>query len=168
MRFGCREILRCHGPSESSWSWIHSSILMLAVLHLCSQDSHRSYLFLMFNWISGSRSTHNFDFRWSDPSHEPSTGHDISGSDSLLCRLFGISCSEVNDKLVSQIKAWQTNGSCPSAGERCSYEVGKNISGNCWVWINDSLGVYEQEQEHSLQRIHIFISELERIRIMET
>ncbi|XP_035490276.1 uncharacterized protein wu:fc46h12 [Scophthalmus maximus] len=37
--------------------------------------------------------------------------------------LFGISCSEVNDKLVSQIKAWQTNGSCPSAGERCSYEL---------------------------------------------
>ncbi|XP_053293984.1 uncharacterized protein wu:fc46h12 [Pleuronectes platessa] len=36
--------------------------------------------------------------------------------------LFGISCSEVNEKLVSQIKAWQSRPSCLAAGERCSYE----------------------------------------------
>ncbi|XP_062260704.1 uncharacterized protein wu:fc46h12 isoform X1 [Platichthys flesus] len=37
--------------------------------------------------------------------------------------LFGISCSEVNEKLVSQIKAWQSRPSCLAAGERCSYEL---------------------------------------------
>uniref|UniRef100_A0A3Q0QTF0 Uncharacterized protein n=1 Tax=Amphilophus citrinellus TaxID=61819 RepID=A0A3Q0QTF0_AMPCI len=37
--------------------------------------------------------------------------------------LFGISCSNVSETLVSQIKAWQISRSCQSAGERCSYEL---------------------------------------------
>ncbi|XP_047444479.1 uncharacterized protein wu:fc46h12 [Mugil cephalus] len=37
--------------------------------------------------------------------------------------LFGISCGDVYEKLVSQIKAWQIRQSCLHAGERCSYEL---------------------------------------------
>ncbi|XP_040000585.1 uncharacterized protein wu:fc46h12 [Xiphias gladius] len=37
--------------------------------------------------------------------------------------LFGISCSDVYGKLVSQIKAWQIRQSCLYAGETCSYEL---------------------------------------------
>lgn len=58
--------------------------------------------------------------------HQPGTGYD-SHSFVLLCRVFGISCLEVYEKLVSQIMAWQIKESCWYAGERCSYEV-RNIS----------------------------------------
>uniref|UniRef100_A0A3B4U628 Uncharacterized LOC111228907 n=2 Tax=Seriola dumerili TaxID=41447 RepID=A0A3B4U628_SERDU len=37
--------------------------------------------------------------------------------------LFGISCSDVQGRLVGQIKAWQIRQSCLYAGERCSYEL---------------------------------------------
>ncbi|XP_044074149.1 uncharacterized protein wu:fc46h12 [Siniperca chuatsi] len=37
--------------------------------------------------------------------------------------LFGISCQDVQEKLVSQIKAWQIQESCLYRGERCSYEL---------------------------------------------
>ncbi|XP_069568599.1 uncharacterized protein [Brachyistius frenatus] len=37
--------------------------------------------------------------------------------------LFGIACSDVSEKLVSQIKAWQIRQSCLYAGEKCSYEL---------------------------------------------
>ncbi|KAG7227136.1 hypothetical protein INR49_013934 [Caranx melampygus] len=37
--------------------------------------------------------------------------------------LFGISCSDVYEKVVNQIKAWQIRESCLYAGERCSYEL---------------------------------------------
>uniref|UniRef100_A0A665TUD7 Uncharacterized protein n=1 Tax=Echeneis naucrates TaxID=173247 RepID=A0A665TUD7_ECHNA len=37
--------------------------------------------------------------------------------------LFGIPCSDVCEKLVSQIKAWQISQGCLYAGERCSYEL---------------------------------------------
>ncbi|XP_039878188.1 uncharacterized protein wu:fc46h12 [Simochromis diagramma] len=37
--------------------------------------------------------------------------------------LFGISCSNVSERLVSQIKAWQISRSCLYAGEQCSYEL---------------------------------------------
>lgn len=67
----------------------------------------------------------------------------------LLCRLFGISCSDVYGKLVSQIKAWQIRQSCLYAGETCSYEV-RNIC----ILINNTLGVYKQVI--SVKGIHIF------------
>lgn len=41
----------------------------------------------------------------------------------LHCRLFGISCPEVSERLVGQIQAWQIKESCMDAGENCSYEV---------------------------------------------
>ncbi|XP_070830188.1 uncharacterized protein [Chaetodon trifascialis] len=37
--------------------------------------------------------------------------------------LFGISCQDVNVKLVSQIKSWQIRPDCQYTGERCSYEL---------------------------------------------
>ncbi|XP_050926074.1 uncharacterized protein wu:fc46h12 [Lates calcarifer] len=37
--------------------------------------------------------------------------------------LFGISCSDVYDKLVNQIKAWEIGQSCQYTGEKCSYEL---------------------------------------------
>ncbi|XP_074544727.1 uncharacterized protein LOC141804281 [Halichoeres trimaculatus] len=37
--------------------------------------------------------------------------------------LFNISCELVQEKLVSQIKAWQIRYSCWYAGEKCSYEL---------------------------------------------
>ncbi|TNM97944.1 hypothetical protein fugu_014190 [Takifugu bimaculatus] len=37
--------------------------------------------------------------------------------------LFGISCSEVSERLVGQIQAWQIKESCQDAGESCSYEL---------------------------------------------
>ncbi|KAI9518526.1 hypothetical protein NQZ68_036408 [Dissostichus eleginoides] len=41
----------------------------------------------------------------------------------LPCRMFGISCADVTEKLVNQIKAWQIGQSCQYEGERCSYEL---------------------------------------------
>ncbi|XP_078790240.1 uncharacterized protein LOC144986606 [Oryzias latipes] len=37
--------------------------------------------------------------------------------------LFGITCEDVNGKLVNQIQAWEIRQSCAAAGERCSYEL---------------------------------------------
>ncbi|XP_035526431.1 uncharacterized protein wu:fc46h12 [Morone saxatilis] len=37
--------------------------------------------------------------------------------------LFDISCQDVYEKLVSQIKAWQIRQSCLYEGEKCSYEL---------------------------------------------
>ncbi|KAJ4937156.1 hypothetical protein JOQ06_001737 [Pogonophryne albipinna] len=37
--------------------------------------------------------------------------------------MFGISCADVTEKLVNQIKAWQIGQSCQYEGERCSYEL---------------------------------------------
>ncbi|XP_025756427.1 uncharacterized protein LOC112842960 [Oreochromis niloticus] len=37
--------------------------------------------------------------------------------------LFGISCSNVSERLVSQIRAWQISRSCLYAGEQCSYQL---------------------------------------------
>ncbi|XP_049454891.1 uncharacterized protein wu:fc46h12 isoform X1 [Epinephelus fuscoguttatus] len=37
--------------------------------------------------------------------------------------LFGISCADVTEKLVNQIKEWQISQSCQYEGERCSYEL---------------------------------------------
>lgn len=41
----------------------------------------------------------------------------------VACRLFGISCPEVSERLVGQIQAWQIKESCLDEGESCSYEV---------------------------------------------
>ncbi|XP_035761959.1 uncharacterized protein wu:fc46h12 [Neolamprologus brichardi] len=46
---------------------------------------------------------------------------------SSKAKLFGISCSNVSERLVSQIKAWQISRSCLYAGEQCSY-VGEAVS----------------------------------------
>ncbi|KAK5859478.1 hypothetical protein PBY51_021032 [Eleginops maclovinus] len=37
--------------------------------------------------------------------------------------MFGISCGNVTEKLVNQIKAWQIGQSCQYEGEKCSYEL---------------------------------------------
>ncbi|KAK5888498.1 hypothetical protein CesoFtcFv8_014589 [Champsocephalus esox] len=37
--------------------------------------------------------------------------------------MFGISCADVTEKLVNQIKAWQIGQSCQYEGEKCSYEL---------------------------------------------
>ncbi|XP_071347894.1 uncharacterized protein [Trachinotus anak] len=41
--------------------------------------------------------------------------------------LFGILCSDVQERLVDQIKAWQIRQSCLYAGERCSYELVSSV-----------------------------------------
>uniref|UniRef100_A0A3B4ZMT3 Uncharacterized protein n=1 Tax=Stegastes partitus TaxID=144197 RepID=A0A3B4ZMT3_9TELE len=41
--------------------------------------------------------------------------------------LFGISCSDVQGKLVSQVKAWQIRQSCLYEGEKCSYELVSSV-----------------------------------------
>ncbi|XP_037399958.1 uncharacterized protein wu:fc46h12 [Pygocentrus nattereri] len=38
-------------------------------------------------------------------------------------RLFGVPCREVFVALVNQIKAWRTESSCATRGEKCLYEL---------------------------------------------
>lgn len=62
-------------------------------------------------------------FKWTDISCASVNTFWLNNFTALLFRLFGISCSNVSERLVSQIKAWQISRSCLYAGEQCSYEV---------------------------------------------
>jgi hypothetical protein len=56
-------------------------------------------------------------------SAQDSNNRVLNGCPLTYTRSFGINCTTVNTKIVSQIKNWTSDGNCKNGGEKCLYTV---------------------------------------------